>query len=131
MVVAPRPVAPRQVTVREYSYDMNGIHTGTLFLLDSPYHPRLVSWLSHRTQLKTAWHGSWTTLSDPEEHLVINFDFEGRERYTGFKWTRVHGLLLGPGQLAGQDYLLRAISMRLTQVWQLNDESVAFLIGRR
>ena len=52
-------IASRQVMLREYRYTMNGIPSGTLYLLDSPAHPRHASWLSARTGLRTPWHGSW------------------------------------------------------------------------
>ena len=113
--------------VREYIYTMNGVPSGYLFLLDSPYDPPLASWLSLRTGLRTPWHGSWRSPSgDADEDLTVHFDFQGNPANTIRKWTMVRRA--PGGQMVGGDYQLRAIRMQLLQVWAFDDATAPYVV---
>ena len=65
--------------IHEYSYTMNNTETGHIFLLDSPDHPKLCSWHCKFTNLRTIWHGSWTSpVGDPDHAIDMFFDYIGR-----------------------------------------------------
>ena len=69
-------VFPDKMVVHEFSYKMNGITMGELFLLDSSRHNRPVAFLSTQTVAATTpWHGSWH--GQFTEHLTCYFDYLG------------------------------------------------------
>ena len=121
----------RQTLVREFSYSMNGVQTGTLFLLDGPSYDKLVSWRSARTGLRTGWHGSWAAPvgGDPDMALTLYFDFEGRP---ASKWATVQSMtmqMLVPRQwMVGIDYMNRGIVMRQISTWTFDVNTAGHVV---
>ena len=112
----------QQAMVREYSYTMDGVDMGTLYLLDSRQNARQVCWYSNRTGLKTPWHGEWFCPTGlPEQRLVFRFDFRGRVDKARFKFVDVeYNNLLN--EFRGIDYRSRFIQMRMTRTWTFDPE---------
>ena len=114
----------RQIIVHEFDYRMDGITTGTLFLLDSTRHDRLIAFESAHTCLKTPWHGSWE--GGPEQ-LELNFDFPGRPEKAAFKWAQV---TYRPEwcEHQGDDYMNRRIQMKKRQRGDSNSAECFWLL---
>ena len=128
VVIMAAVLASRQVLVREYFYTMNGVHTGTLFLMDSPFHAQQVSWYSSRTGLRTSWHGSWESPSgNPDQDLTIYFDFQGNLQQARRKWTMVRRTPPAV-HLTGHDFQLRGITMQLMMVWTFDQTDAAYVV---
>ena len=69
---------PVMVTVIEYKYDMDGIHTGYLYLKSGNTHGEsLCCWRSQKTSLTTPWHGGWS--EDEAGGIYARFDHLGRD----------------------------------------------------
>ena len=127
-------LANRPVMVREYLYTMDGTHTGTLFLIDSPRHPPVASWLSTRTGLRTPWHGSWRSPNtDPAQDLEIYFDYKGngvdaRRKPTNVRRAIAPGYQRREAFMTGEDYQLRQVTMQLTCIWQIDARAAEYVV---
>ena len=97
------------IFVHQFEYKMDGDITGTLSLLDSPRHDRLVAFESSRTGRKTPWHGSWSGFEG--EPIKINFDFLGRPEKAAFKWAHVQYRQTWD-EHQGDDHMNRRIQMK-------------------
>ena len=97
-----------QLIVREYQYFMDGVRTGTLFLLDGPEHPRQISWWSVKTNKQTLWQGMWfSPTGNPDDTISGNFDHSGRRDLALRKYFRVKRR--GDLGFVGKDYMDRVI----------------------
>ena len=103
-------VFPEKMVVHEFSYKMNGITMGELYLLDSSRHNRQVAFLSTQTVAATTpWHGSWH--GQFTEHLTCYFDYLGRPDKAAFKWAHFE---YDPvwDVYSGHDYRGRSVMMK-------------------
>ena len=103
------------LTVNQYSYWMDGQHTGELFLMKDELGQ--VAWRSKVSNLTTPWHGKWII---EEGEIWIRFDYTGRDNTQ--KWAMLNGE-------NGVDYLGRRIHAVLKHTWRLDSNGAGFLLG--
>ena len=118
-----------QAMVFQFSYTMDGIDIGVLYLLDNQQgNARRVCWHSNRTGLRTSWHGEWwfCPTGFPQVRLVFRFDFQGRVDKARVKYVDVEYNHLW-NEFRGIDYRFRNIQMRMTRTWRFDPETGSFV----
>ena len=111
--------APR-IVVKQYSYFMDGEHTGDLQLMENlTAGTHKCSWMSSTTRLSTDRHGTWA-VHPTDGRLYMRFDYKGRSEEK-FAVVDMHGV--------GTDYRGRSIRMTDLATWTFDALTSMYVLG--
>ena len=106
------PVNGPPYYAHQFQYSTNGRVIGSLKLRVDKF----VQFITYGNPEPTPWHGSWKYCRSGEG-IIVNFDYDGRERLANKKWVYLRGEW-------GIDYRMREIRAMPTAIWRTGPDGI-------